>query len=132
VLITGIFGGNNYYMKSNYEGYLRFNDNIISRPYWTSENRSNEYPSVYFAGDGRYLRLQSRGFVRIENVSLSYNFRQTWIKKYRINNLKLFLSAKNLATITNWEGGDPEIGTTIVANTFPVSSTYSIGINVSF
>jgi len=136
-MVTGSFGGNNYFMKSNTAAYMtsgtgRFNDNMTSKPYWTPENKNNVYPSAYFTGDGRYLALQSRGFVRVQDVTLAYTFRQPWVKAASINSLKVFISAKNLATKTNWYGGDPEVGTPVRENTFPVPSTYSIGANISF
>jgi TonB-dependent starch-binding outer membrane protein SusC len=131
-MFTGTFGGNNFFMKSNYEGYRRFNDNTTPKPYWTPENPGNSFPAVYFAGDGRYLQLQSRGFVRIQDIALAYTFNQPWVNANHIRSLKVFLSVKNLATFTDWMGGDPETGTTIAQNTFPVATTYSIGANVSF
>ena len=136
-MITGTFGGNGYFLRSNTAAYMtsgtgRFNDNMTSKPYWTPENKSNEYPSAYFTGDGRYQALQSRGFVRVQDVSLSYTFNQSWIKAARINTLKVFISAKNLATSTKWFGGDPELGNGVRENIFPVPSTYSIGANISF
>jgi hypothetical protein len=54
------------------------------------------------------------------------------VRAANINSLKLFISAKNLATKTNWIGGDPEIGVSVRDNTFPVPTTYSIGANISF
>jgi hypothetical protein len=131
-MVTGTFGGNNYFLRSNYEGYHRFNDNTTSKEFWTPENKSNDLPLASFAGDGRYLRLQSRGFVRVQDVSVSYTFNQPWVKSAKINSLKVFFSVKNLATFSNWEGGDPETGTTISQNTLPVPSTYSLGANISF
>jgi hypothetical protein len=137
VMIAGIFGGNDYYLKSNTAAYMtagtgRFNDNMTSKPYWTADNKSNVYPSAYFAGDSRFLGLQSRGFVRIQDVSLSYTFEQPWIKQNHISSLKVFLTGKNLGTFTNWFGGDPEIGTPVRENTLPVPTTYTIGANISF
>ncbi|WP_270089960.1 SusC/RagA family TonB-linked outer membrane protein [Sphingobacterium sp. SYP-B4668] len=141
IMVTGTFGGNNMYLKSNLPAYLvngtgRFNDNLPDIPYWTSENRSNEYPSALFAGDGRFLGLQHRGFVRIQDISLSYTFKQPWLSAAHISSLKVFATAKNLATFTNWFGGDPETGTrlreTESALRLPVASTYSLGINLSF
>ncbi len=136
-MVTGSFGGNNYFLKSNTAAYMtsgtgRFNDNMTSKPYWTPDNKSNVYPSAYFTGDGRYQALQSRGFVRVQDISLAYTFHQPWLKAANINSLKVFISAKNLATKTNWVGGDPEIGVSVRDNTFPVPSTYSIGANISF
>ncbi|MGV8138009.1 MAG: TonB-dependent receptor [Mangrovibacterium sp.] len=136
-LVTGIFGGNDYFLKSNTIAYMtsgtgRFNDNMTYKPYWTSDNPGNEYPSATFSGDGRYQALQSRGFVRVQDITLSYTFRQPWIKQVNINSLKVFLSAKNVATFTNWDGGDPETGAKYLDNTLPVVATYSIGANISF
>jgi TonB-linked SusC/RagA family outer membrane protein len=137
VMITGIFGGNDYYLKSNTAAYMtsgtgRFNDNMTSKPYWTPENRSNVYPSAYFAGDGRYQALQSRGFVRVQDISLSYTLGKKLLGVTHINSLKVYCSIQNLAVITNWFGGDPETGTPVRENTFPVPSTFSLGINASF
>lgn len=137
MLVSGIFGGNDYYMQSNTPAYMtsgtgRFNDNMTYKPYWTTENPSNVYPSATFSGDSRFLGLQSRGFVRIQDISLSYTFKEHWVKAANINSLKVFFAAKNVATFTNWKGGDPETGATYLSNTFPVVSTFSLGANISF
>ncbi|MCE5346327.1 MAG: SusC/RagA family TonB-linked outer membrane protein [Bacteroidales bacterium] len=137
VMITGTFGSNNHYLKSNTAAYMtsgtgRFNDNMTSKPYWTPENRSNVYPSAYFAGDGRYLALQSRGFLRIQDVSLSYSLEKKLLDAIKISSMKVYFSIQNLAVMTNWVGGDPETGTSVRENTFPVPSTFSLGLNASF
>jgi TonB-linked SusC/RagA family outer membrane protein len=137
VMVSGIFGGSNFYRQTNGAAYMtsgtgRFNDNTISKPYWTPENKSNVYPSAYFSGDSRFLGIQSRGFVRIQDVSLSYSFDTNWMKSAHINALRVFVGAKNLARFTDWVGGDPETGTTVQQNTFPVPTTLSFGVNLGF
>lgn len=136
IMLAGNFGGNGYYLRTNPNAYMsrtdRFNDNFTYHPYWTPENKSNVYPSAYYANDGRFLGLQSRGFARIQDVSLSYTFSQPWLKDLKISSLKLYVSGKNLATFTNWEGGDPETGTRVRENTFPVPSTYTLGATMTF
>jgi TonB-dependent starch-binding outer membrane protein SusC len=137
LMVSGIFGGNNTYLRSNTAAYMtsgtgRFNDNSISKPYWTPENASNTYPSAYFSGDSRFLGLQSRSFVRIQDLSISYSLNSNWLKKNHVNNARIFIAGRNLATFTKWEGGDPEVGTTVTANTFPVATSYSFGANISF
>ena len=137
-MLTGTFGGGGYYLKSNTAAYVTngsglFNSNGIYIPYWTPENKSNVYPSATFSGDGgRFQGLQNRAFVRLQDVTLSYTFREPWVKKMNIQNLKVFFTAKNLFTITNWEGGDPEVGVTVGENTYPVLTSFSLGANVSF
>lgn len=138
VMLTGTFGGGGYYLKSNTGAYMTngsglFNSNSIYIPWWTPENKSNVYPSATFSGDGgRFRGLQNRGFVRIQDVTLSYTFREAWVKKLNIQHFKLFLTAKNLATFTHWEGGDPEVGTAVRENSYPVLTSYSLGLNLSF
>jgi len=136
-MITGTFGGGGYYLTSNTSAFMtsgtgRFNDNMISKPYWTSTNMSTTYPSATFSGDGRFLGLMKRQFIRIQDVTLSYSLEQKWLKYINLKAVKVFVSAKNLGTITKWIGGDPETGTTVGANTYPVPSTYSFGANISF
>ncbi len=138
VLVTGIFGGNNWYMKENTRAYLmgtggRFNENTVAKPYWTPENKSNEYPALGFVGDGgKFLGLQSHGFVRIQDIAFSYTFNQPWVKAAKINALKVFFTAKNVAWFTKWDGGDPETAARYFDDTLPVVATYSLGLNVSF
>lgn len=137
VMVNGTFGGNGYYEKSNTAAYMtsgtgRFNDNVIAKPYWTTSNPSNTYPSAYFSGDSRFLGLQSQAYVRIQDVALSYNLKFPFLTKNNINGARIFFAARNLATFTKWVGGDPETGTIVSQNTFPVASSYSLGLNVSF
>lgn len=137
MMVAGTFGGNNFYKLANTAAYMtsgtgRFNDNTISKPYWTPENASNEYPSAYFSGDSRFLGLQSRGFVRLQDMTLSYAVNAPWMKAAKISTVKLYAGAKNLSRTTNWIGGDPETGTTVQSNTFPVATSYSLGVNIGF
>jgi len=108
-----------------------FRDHI----WWTAENKSNTYPRVNYANND-FTPLQSRSFVRLQNLSLSYSFNQSWIKELHIDNLKLYISATNLFTITGWEGGDPETGQTLKYDGYgygyPLSAVYSMGINLTF
>ncbi len=137
-LFTGIFGGNGYYKQANIYAYRTASDvvydNNFNHGWWTAENKSNKYPRVGYT-DGRYTPVQSRGFVRLQNLNLSYRFKQPWVKNMNIQNLKVFFAATNLFTITNWEGGDPETGQTLGSGYdygYPLSSTYSLGIDLKF
>ena len=99
---------------------------------WTEERPSNKYPAANFSGDGRFKGLQSRAFVRLQDITLSYTFNSAKIKNFGINNLRVFFTGKNLFTITGWENGDPELGNTILSSTYPISTNLSLGANISF
>ncbi len=135
VMISGITGGNGFYQRANpYATSFtnRFDTNELDHPWWTPENRSNEYLRVNYIG-GRYLGLESRGFVRIQDVVLSYTLPSGMLDVIGVQSLKLNVAARNLYTFTGWTGGgDPEEGIAALQNTYPVPTVYSMGLNVSF
>lgn len=137
-LFTGIFGGSGYGRATNIYTYRTASDvvwdNNFDHGWWTAENKSNKYPRIGYA-DSRYTPLQNYGFVRLQDLSLSYTFRQPWVKKMHVSDLKAFVAAKNLFTITGWDGGDPEIKQTLGSGYsygYPLSTTYSLGFNLTF
>ncbi len=137
-MLTGTFGGNGYYVGENIPAFLaggggggQYSSNMYI-PYWTEERPSNKYPIASFAGDGRFKGLQNRSFVRLQDITLSYTFDSAKVKNFGINNLRVYFSGKNLFTITGWEGGDPELGSTILSNIYPISTSFSLGANISF
>ncbi|AWW28676.1 SusC/RagA family TonB-linked outer membrane protein [Echinicola strongylocentroti] len=137
VMVTGIFGGgeDNFYLKENprYNSFRdRFDTNEIDHDWWTPENKSNTYLRPDYVGT-RYLGLQSRGFVRIQDVNLSYRVPRNILEKYRINSLELYSSIQNLHVFTDWfGGGDPEAGKRPDDSLYPVPRTFSMGLKVSF
>ncbi len=137
VLLSGIFGGGNYYLNANQGAYL------VNRPgfnreefldkidYWTPQNPNNNFPSSQFNADGRFLGLQSRSFLKVQDVIISYTFRGSWLEQMRIQGLRAHLSAQNLYTFTGWDG-DPELGQGGWDRYYPVPASYSIGFNITF
>jgi TonB-dependent starch-binding outer membrane protein SusC len=137
--IHSIQGGKDYYYGNDdpfidkYDPLTYQNVPSGAWDYWMPENpdarfRRLDLPSAYHPN--RYLQ---RNFIRLQDVSLSYSFGQNLLNDFNIQTLRVFISGKNLATITNWRGWDPETG---VGFTFtqgrPVMKSYSIGLNVEF
>jgi len=136
-LVTGTFGSSTRYLKSNGNAY-KVNGlgyatcNMIDIEWWSETNPSNIYPAASFTSDGRFLGLQNRTFVRLQDISLSYNFRFPWLKKIGVSKLMTYVSGKNLLTLTKWVGDDPETGSTVLSSTMPVAKSVTAGINLSF
>jgi len=135
-LFMGVFSGNEYGKESNPQAYLTNFETArnLDHPWWTKENRSNLYPAPNFNG-ANFTPVQSFGFVRLQDLSLAYTFRQQALRKMGVNRLRAYVSAKNVFTITNWIGGDPENRQTFTIyniNTIPLQRTISFGINLSF
>lgn len=132
-MLNSMLGGGGYYMGGN--GLLAPNnssDYVIrlnqpsTREYWTPENRTNESVALFRNQQIATDIYQSRGFVRLQDVSLMYTFDKKLLQKTGvIGQLQLFLTGKNLYTFTGWEGWDPEY------TTFPLTRSLQFGIKLS-
>jgi len=135
VMISGILGGNGHYQKANPYAtsfYNRFDTNEMDHDWWTPENKSEKFLRPDYIG-GRYLGLESRGYIRIQDITLSYNLPAPALSSLGLNSLQVYATVKNLHTFTNWSGGgDPEAGVEILSGIYPVPTVYSFGFNVSF
>lgn len=111
--------------------------NYWNIPYWTPTNGENEYPRLnevrgQFGGGLRAFKPAS--FVRVQDVSLSYNVPGSVYDGVGINNVRVFVSARNLFTFTKWPGFDPEsqaIPRQVDAGMSAMPKTYTIGFNMS-
>lgn len=72
--------------------------------------------------------IEDASFLRLDNITLGYNFRDF----IDVVNVRLYATAQNILTITEYSGLDPEVGNGIDNNLFPRATTYLFGLNVSF
>ncbi len=111
--------------------------NQLDAGWWTAENQSNTRPSLTYSnplGTNFYL---SRNFLRLQNVTFSYDLDSSLLEKLNISKLSLNINAKNLYTSTKWLGPDPENGGSYRTeqgsnNLYPLPRTISLGLNASF
>jgi TonB-linked SusC/RagA family outer membrane protein len=117
-LINSIQGGNGYYLDDNSsvintqwnsDNVYRVNASAV-RPYWTPDNGVNNATGIYNTPVVHGGVYESRSFVRLQDVSLSYNFKSNLLKKLKLESCQFFMSGKNLYTWTKWSGWDPEVG----------------------
>lgn len=86
---------------------------------------NNARPSDRYIEDGSYMRLK--------NVNLGYNIPVDNFTNDYFKSAKVYFSGQNLITITDYSGIDPEVGVNgIDLNTFPLTRTFTIGVNVGF
>lgn len=110
---------------------------------WTPENRSNEYVK---AGEAQRLFqstnfVEDGSFIRLRNVTLGYTLPLSVLKINSIRSLRVYASANNVLTWTNYSGYNPEINTTAQNNItnfgidsggYPVAKSFIAGIQLSF
>ncbi|MBL7737286.1 MAG: SusC/RagA family TonB-linked outer membrane protein [Chitinophagaceae bacterium] len=134
-LLNSIQGGNGYYIqRNNYflEATTDFNyaqrmNQPAVRTNWLPDNGVTNAPGVYnqpLILSGNY---QDRSFVRLQDLSLVYNFQQSALNALKLGGLQLYLSGKNLHVWTNWEGYDPEVG----GSALPLMRSVAFGLKVN-
>ncbi len=102
--------------------------------YWTPSNPGATYriPGPDAAIGGR--RYFARNFVRLQDISLAYQLGDQIVEKLGVQGLKIFVSGKNLVTLTDWEGWDPETGQGLGATqglALPVMRGVTFGLDLS-
>jgi TonB-linked SusC/RagA family outer membrane protein len=82
-------------------------------------------------GGSSSFYLQDRSYIRLKNVQLGYSVPKQLLKVLTISNLRIYFSADNLVTFTNWQGIDPEKDSD-GADFYPLLKSYAFGVNIDF
>lgn len=125
----------------------RFEDNQTADQLnaWTPQNRNTDIPEArLFFNNGAQPSsrfIYDGSFVRLRNVTLSYNVPKNYVNKLQMTSARIFVTGQNLATFTKYKGWDPEVNADdIVSNiaqgydfyTAPQPRTITFGVNVGF
>ncbi|MGV3687127.1 MAG: TonB-dependent receptor [Daejeonella sp.] len=115
--------------------------------FWTPENPSNKIPRPSQGGNTTSLStrastrfLEDGDFIRIKNVSFSYQLPDNLLKSKNIQSAAITLSGINLFTFTKYSGLDPEASSTSASllsagidySPYPLTRLFSLGVNVTF
>ncbi len=158
IQLNGSYGGQTYNLL--FKELVKGTDGARGMPKFLNDRwRSPEQPgngkvpavtSVGrgFEGNGSSYWVQDNSYLRIRNVSLSYDFSPMLPKRMNITRLRVYASAYNLYTFTKYLGYDPEANTSYFYDSpdgtggssvsgadylaYPSSRTYSIGLNLTF
>lgn len=96
----------------------------IPRYLWFDRHRRSLH-----RGNSEYY--EKGDFLALREVTLSYTFPQNLIKRVRLSNLRLYITANNLHYFTKYRGLSPEDGSRDVGR-YPVPKTILFGASVSF
>lgn len=140
VFLQGI-AGNKIYNANNIDNTgmaAAYNQTTDVLKRWQGEGTSNSMPRAVFGDPNQNTRVSDRfvengSYLRLKNITLSYTFPKQWLQKAQIENARLSLSCENVATITGYSGFDPEVSINgIDQNRYPISRTFSLGLNFNF
>lgn len=128
--VYSALGSKRVYNRAKNTGEAMDRQNWYKIPYWTPENPRNDYARLNSGQGGASFDVyRNNSFIRLDNISLSYTVPSTAISKFRMEQLKLSATMKNVACwAPHWKDGDPE-NSTIGANTPRI---LYLGLNITF
>ncbi|MEX6688255.1 TonB-dependent receptor [Danxiaibacter flavus] len=143
-LLQGSYGNKifNQYQQLLEKPTLSLNASATLLDRWSASNPNGTVPRATnspvpqiidrYVEDGSYLRLK--------NISLGYSLPQSVLSRIRIKQVRVYVSAQNLFTITSYTGFDPEVNFYDGDNTkqgidmglYPSVKNFTAGLNVTF
>ena len=128
-----------YMLLSDVEGNFNRSREILNA--WSPDNRGSNIPILSKNdNNGNFSTasdwyLEDASYLRLKNVTLSYDLSDVFCKWSHLNDrnsrLSVFLSGENLATITRYSGMDPECGGWDALK-YPVSRVFSLGVKLTY
>jgi hypothetical protein len=84
--------------------------------------------------------IEDGSYAKLKNISLGYNFPAAISTKVRAKQLRVYVSAQNLVTLTHYTGYNPEVNfydndntkQGIDYGTYPATRTFLAGVNITF
>ena len=114
---------------------------------WTGEGTSNKWPRLTNGNHINYqyvsnIFVENGDYVRIQNITLGYDFKKL-VPRMPLGQFRIFFSAHNLFTFTNYTGMDPENGFGDLDNNrswvrgidvglYPVAKSFLGGVSIKF
>ncbi len=108
---------------------------------WTPENAYSDIPRTSATGSEEYSSrvIEDGSFLRLKNVSLGYTIPSRSLRKAGISSMRVYVSADNIWTLTNYSGPDPEVSTRNSVLTpgfdwsaYPRAYGFTAGVNITF
>jgi hypothetical protein len=118
--------------------------------YWQEEGDNSAVPRLDRNNANDNMRFSDRyvydgSYFRIKNLQLGFTLPKEWSGKIMVDNIRLYLAAQNLLTISKYPGFDPEVGRGndqtngsgvldigIDRGLYPLARSYMVGLTLTF
>lgn len=125
-LVTQNFNNNSTEILGRWQSPENPGDGITPRLYASSNTFTN------LTGSASTRFLEKGDFISLDNISLGYKLPTNLTERLNVNQVRFFVQAQNMLTITNYKGLNPEMESGGVdLNGTPRSKVLSVGLNVN-
>lgn len=117
----------------NYKFATSFNQSVDMLNTWTHPGQVTDIPAAGYEAQFDDHMVSNASFLRMKTLTLQYELPQKWMQAIRyIKGVKVFGIARNLFTITNFKGYDPEPDINTVVFNYPNTRQFVIGAELTF
>ena len=140
----GDFGAKRYnytqYQLERMDHVFNYGKNALNA--WTPENPDTDIPRAVSGDPNKNSRTSTRfvengDYLRLNNLQIGYNLPVKYCKKMGLSNLRIYVGATRLFTITNYKGYDPSTGSSVGQMGYdyaaiPLSRDFMMGLKFGF
>lgn len=137
-----VLNANRLFFDSGFQKKRELNQYASYAGRWTSENPNSDIPAATNSSSNLVISsrvVEDASFLRLKTVTLGYTVPKNFLKRFRVDNARLYVAAQNLWTLTDYSGYDPEVsvrdgGLTpgLDFSSYPRAFSVSFGINLGF
>ena len=126
-------GNNDYYFAANPYNFAGYNQSKDVLNEWKEPGDITDIPAYGNVMQFDTHLLENASFLRLKNISLSYTLPKNWLLPTKvIQGVRIMATARNLFTITNYKGADPELDTNLTYGAYPNTKQFTIGAELTF
>jgi hypothetical protein len=111
---------------------FNYTTNILNA--WDGEGSTNTVPRVSFTDNGSSkvssVFVEDASYFRLKNIELGYSF--AGLQQFGLKDIRFYISAQNVFTISDYTGLDPESTDLIDMGTYPQARSFIGGVNLVF
>lgn len=125
---------NDRYFYENPTQFPGFNQMNSVLDYWKKPGDVTRFPKygVQFTQFDDRL-IENASFLRLKTLTLGYTLPTKMLAHTRFfKSAKIFATSRNLFTITNYSGPDPEVDGNLTLGVYPNTRQYTLGLSLSF
>ena len=124
---------NDYYFAANPYNFAGYNQSKDVLNEWKESGDITDIPAYGNVMQFDTHLLENASFLRLKNISLSYTLPKNWLLPTKvIQGVRIMATARNLFTITNYKGADPELDTNLTYGAYPNTKQFTIGAELTF
>lgn len=121
----------NYFMYNAAQGTGQ-NQAVGMLNVWTKPGDVTMYPNATEAIQFDTRLIEDASYMRLKNLTVTYQLPKAWMDAARLQNVVLHFTGRNLWTVTDFTGYDPEPQTNVFLFAYPNTRQYEFGLEVAF